>query len=83
MFRHQVEDVSFMVKNIQGKQNPPNFMSRHPAPIRELTLEEKDRHMKHEGEDITHEMIRQASDTDKYFNELKFIQPIHQGVCVV
>ena len=51
-----------MVKNIQGKQNPANFMPKHPAPIRGLALEEKDRHMKHEGEDITHEMIRQARD---------------------
>ena len=71
MFRHQVEDVSFMVKIIQGKQNPANFMSRQPAPIRGLALEEKDGHMKHEGEDITHELIRQARDTDKDFKELK------------
>ena len=45
-FRHQVEDISFMVKHIPGKQNPANFMSRHPVLTRGLALEEKNGHMK-------------------------------------
>ena len=42
-----------MVKQILGKQNPVDFMSRHLVLIEGLSLEEREGHTVDKGEDVT------------------------------
>ena len=82
--RTRILDLKFTDKYIPGKEMPCDYASRHPMPIEGLPMEEKERLLIDEGDDIqvmrvmmadlppalTLEMVQEAARRDPVYQEL-------------